>query len=87
MTDGFLVGLDVGTSGAKAVAFTTGGAVVGVERVAYEWSRTMLAGGIPGTELSAAELADHALTALVRLLDRLPAGHVHGVGVASMAES
>ena len=78
-----LVGLDVGTSSAKAVVFTDQGEVVGKGRASTPWVTTA-----HGVELAAQELLSAAIEALGSALDTTPgaAGAV-AVGITSMGES
>jgi sugar (pentulose or hexulose) kinase len=87
----FLVGLDVGTTGSKAVVFDLDGRSVAVGRAPTPWRGSVgLATGSdsPGeAELDAHELLDAALTAVSHALAAAPSGRVVGLGVTSMAES
>ena len=78
-----LVGLDVGTSSAKAVVFTDQGEVVGEGRARTPWVTTSY-----GVELAADELLNAAIEALGLALD---ASHnttsTTAVGITSMGES
>jgi sugar (pentulose or hexulose) kinase len=78
-----LVGLDVGTSSAKAVVFTDQGEVVGEGRARTPWITTSY-----GVELAAEELLNAAITALGSALDAT-AGTTSAtaVGITSMGES
>ena len=78
-----LVGLDVGTSSAKAVVFTDQGEVVGEGRARTPWITTS-----HGVELAAEELLNVAIEALGSALDATPGTTgVAGVGITSMGES
>jgi len=78
-----LVGLDVGTSSAKAVVFTDQGEVVGEGRARTPWITTSY-----GVELAAEELLDTATEALGLALEATPgASSVTAVGITSMGES
>jgi sugar (pentulose or hexulose) kinase len=78
-----LVGLDVGTSSAKAVVFTDQGEVVGEGRARTPWITTSY-----GVELAAEELLNAAMEALGSALDATPGTtSVAAVGVTSMGES
>jgi sugar (pentulose or hexulose) kinase len=78
-----LVGLDVGTTSAKAVAFTDQGKVVGEGRAPTPWVSTS-----HGVELAAEELLAAAKEALRSALDATPSTtKVTAVGVTSMGES
>jgi len=78
-----LVGLDVGTSSAKAVVFTDQGEVVGEGRARTPWITTSY-----GVELAAEELLNAAIEALGLALDATPGTtSVTAVGITSMGES
>jgi sugar (pentulose or hexulose) kinase len=78
-----LVGLDVGTSSAKAVVFTDKGEVVGEGRARTPWITTS-----DGVELAAEELLNAAIEALGSALDATPgAARATAVGITSMGES
>jgi sugar (pentulose or hexulose) kinase len=78
-----LVGLDVGTSSAKAVVFTEQGEVVGEGRARTPWITTSY-----GVELAAEELLNAAMSALGLALDATPGTtSVTAVGITSMGES
>jgi sugar (pentulose or hexulose) kinase len=78
-----LVGLDVGTSSAKAVVFTDQGEVVGEGRASTPWATTSY-----GVELAAEELLNAAIEALGSALDATPgATSATAVGITSMGES
>jgi sugar (pentulose or hexulose) kinase len=78
-----LVGLDVGTSSAKAVVFTDQGEVVGEGRARTPWITTSY-----GVELAAEELLDAATEALGLALEATRgASSVTAVGITSMGES
>jgi sugar (pentulose or hexulose) kinase len=78
-----LVGLDVGTSSAKAVVFTDQGEVVGEGRARTPWITASY-----GVELAAEELLNAAIDALGLALDATPgATSVTAVGITSMGES
>jgi sugar (pentulose or hexulose) kinase len=77
-----LVGIDVGTTFAKAVVCDAGGAELAHARVPTGWTRVAT-----GAEADADALAGAALAAAGRALDEAPDGEVAGVGVAGMAES
>jgi sugar (pentulose or hexulose) kinase len=78
-----LVGLDVGTTSAKAVVFTHRGEVVGEGRVPTPWVTTA-----HGVELDAGELLAAAVGALESAVDSTPGtAKVAGVGITSMGES
>jgi sugar (pentulose or hexulose) kinase len=78
-----LVGLDVGTSSAKAVVFTDQGEVVGEGRARTPWITTSY-----GVELAAEELLNAAIEALGSALDATPGTtSATAVGITSMGES
>ncbi|MFI7585538.1 FGGY family carbohydrate kinase [Spongisporangium articulatum] len=77
------VGLDVGTTSSKAVAYSATGAELGSGRAPTVWRTTPL-----GVELDPAVLLDSALSALASAVAGLPpAVTVAGVGVTSMGET
>lgn len=77
-----LVGLDVGTSSAKAVVYTPEGRPVGAGTAATPWSVTA-----DGVETTAGALIACAVGALADALAAAPDGPVVGLGVTSMGES
>ena len=78
-----LVGLDVGTSSAKAVVFTDQGEVVGEGRARTPWITTSY-----GVDLAADELLNAAIEALGSALDATPGTtSATAVGITSMGES
>jgi sugar (pentulose or hexulose) kinase len=78
-----LVGLDVGTSSAKAVVFTDQGEVVGEGRARTPWLTTS-----HGVELAADELLNAAIEALGSALETTPGtAGATAVGITSMGES
>jgi sugar (pentulose or hexulose) kinase len=78
-----LVGLDVGTTSAKAVVFTDQGEVVGEGRARTPWITTSF-----GVELAAEELLNAAIEALSSAVDAAPGTtNVTAVGITSMGES
>jgi sugar (pentulose or hexulose) kinase len=78
-----LVGLDVGTTSAKAVVFTDKGEVVGEGRAGTPWVTTE-----HGAELAPQELQATAIGALRLALEATPGtASVAGVGITSMGES
>jgi sugar (pentulose or hexulose) kinase len=78
-----LVGLDVGTTSAKAVVFTDQGEVVGEGRARTPWITTSF-----GVELAAEELLNAAIEALSSAVDAAPGTtDVTAVGITSMGES
>jgi sugar (pentulose or hexulose) kinase len=78
-----LVGLDVGTSSAKAVVFTDQGEVVGEGRANTPWITTPY-----GVELAAEELVHAAIEALGSALHATPGmTSATAVGITSMGES
>jgi sugar (pentulose or hexulose) kinase len=76
------IGLDVGTTAAKAVAFTATGQAVAAGQASTPWTLTPT-----GAEVAAADLLTSAKTALAQLLTRCPAGAVAAVGITGIAES
>jgi sugar (pentulose or hexulose) kinase len=78
-----LIGLDVGTSSAKAVVFTDQGEIVGEGRARTPWITTSY-----GVELAAEELLNAAIEALASALDATPGTtSATAVGITSMGES
>jgi sugar (pentulose or hexulose) kinase len=82
MTEGLLLGLDVGTTFVKAAAIALDGRELGYGRARTPWE------AVPG----GAEMAPHELSAAViaagrEALKAAPEGRVLGVGVTSMAET
>jgi sugar (pentulose or hexulose) kinase len=78
-----LLGLDVGTTSAKAVVFTDQGEVVGEGRARTPWITTSF-----GVELDAEELLNAAIEALGSAVDAAPGTtSVTAVGITSMGES
>jgi sugar (pentulose or hexulose) kinase len=77
-----LLGLDVGTTASKAVAFTLDGRAVGSGSARTPWARTS-----HGTELDARALVDCARAAVATALAEAPDGDVLGLGVTGMGES
>ena len=78
-----LLGLDVGTTSAKAVVFTDQGEVVGEGRARTPWITTSF-----GVELDAEELLQAAIEALGSAVDAAPGTtSVTAVGITSMGES
>ena len=82
MTEGLLLGLDVGTEFTKAVAVT----LDGKER-AHGRARTPWRSVPTGAEMDPGALVDAAVAAARDALNDAPAGRVLGVGVTSMAET
>jgi sugar (pentulose or hexulose) kinase len=82
MTDRLLVGLDVGTSTCKAVAYTEDGVAVSQGTSITPWVTTAT-----GAEMDPRALLDAAIEALARALAGAPDGPVAGVGVAGIGES
>jgi sugar (pentulose or hexulose) kinase len=80
--DSLLIGLDVGTSSAKAVVFTADGRELSAGKARTPWSTTP-----DGTELAADDLVSCALEALGRALAAAPEGRVVALGVTGMGES
>ncbi len=80
---GAWVGLDVGTTSSKAVAYDETGAPIGTGRARTIWRTTD-----HGVETDADALLQQALTALDEAVRQLPDGtRVLGVGVTSMGET
>ena len=77
----WLVGLDVGTTSCKAAVTTTDGREVASGRAPTPWTTSPL-----GTEIDADALVTAARSALAQAVAAAPAGHIAGVGIASMAE-
>jgi sugar (pentulose or hexulose) kinase len=77
-----LVGVDVGTTSAKAVATGLDGGVLAVGRAPLTWSRTTR-----GAEIDADRLVEASLEAITQALAVSGAGRVIALGVASMGES
>jgi sugar (pentulose or hexulose) kinase len=77
----YLIGLDVGTSRVKAVAFDRAGAVVTSAELPTPWQQD---GG--GTSMDAGELRDVVLTVVGRSAAELPSP-VAGIGVTGMGEA
>ena len=77
-----LVGLDVGTTGSKAVVFTADGRPLSQGRSDTPWQTTA-----HGAEMSPAAVLESARTALAAALAEAPGGPVVAVGVTSMGES
>ena len=82
MATTLLVGLDVGTTTTKAVAFTDTGEPVATGSASTPWTVTPT-----GAETTAQDLLDSATTALAALLSDCPPGHIAGLGVTGLAES
>lgn len=76
------IGLDVGTTAAKAVAFTGAGEAVSTGQATTPWTLTPT-----GAEVAAPELLDSAKAALSQCLSGCPAGRVAAVGITGIAES
>ena len=78
-----VIGLDVGTTSVKAVAFTAAGEPVGEGRVRTPWATTA-----DGVEMAAADLAVAARDALAQAAAGAPPGEpVVAIGITSMGES
>lgn len=75
-----LIGLDVGTTRVKAVAFDLDGAALGTAEVPTPWQRSAA-----GVEMAAPDLAEAVRTVLVRAC--APLSRVIGLGVTGMGES
>ena len=82
MHDTLFVGLDVGTTTSKAVAFTQDGNPVASGRATTPWTVTAT-----GAELDATALLEAATSAIAEALADCPPGPIGGLGVASLAES
>ncbi|HEU0256960.1 MAG TPA: FGGY family carbohydrate kinase, partial [Microbacteriaceae bacterium] len=82
MSLGYLVGLDVGTTGAKALVSTAGGQTLAQGHARLDWQATRW-----GAETAAQAIFDAALEAVRRALRQAPAGPVAAIGIASFAES
>ena len=82
MATTLLVGLDVGTTTTKAVAFSDTGEPVATGSASTPWTVTPT-----GAETTAQDLLDSATTALAALLSDCPPGHIAGLGVTGLAES
>jgi sugar (pentulose or hexulose) kinase len=82
MTEELLVGLDLGTTYAKAAVVTLDGKERAHGRVPTPWHRVPT-----GAEMDAHDLVRVAVTAARQALAAMPGGRVVGVGVTSMAET
>ena len=82
MATTLLVGLDVGTTTTKAVAFTRHRGTGGDRQCEHPVDRDTDRRGN-----DAQDLLDSATTALAALLSDCPPGHIAGLGVAGLAES
>lgn len=84
MTDArtLLIGVDLGTTGVKAVVFSEAGRALAQGRCATPWTVTA-----DGAETSGERLRDAAFAAIRRAVDRAPSGRIAGIGIASLAES
>jgi sugar (pentulose or hexulose) kinase len=82
VTATLFVGLDVGTTTSKAVAFTDTGKPVAFGQATTPWTLTS-----SGAEMAAEDLLKSVKSALAQLLQNCPPGRVAGVGVTSLAES
>lgn len=82
MSDPLIVGIDVGTSSAKAAVIDGSGREIAHGRAAVPWT------SVPtGAEIDASDLFATAVLAAQRALGSAPEARVAGVGVASMAET
>lgn len=79
---GVLVGLDLGTTSAKAVVTTTDGDVLGVGRQPLTWNRSHV-----GTEVDAQQVLAASLSAIWSALENSAASDVIALGIASMGEA
>ena len=77
-----LVGVDVGTTSAKAAVVTPDGEELAHGRAPMPWTTVAT-----GAEMSAAALVDTALAAVADALERVPEGSVSALGVTGMAET
>lgn len=82
MGQGLLIGLDVGTSSIKAVAFSLEGETFAIGRSVTPWEVTER-----GVELDALALADAARSALSDVVRAADQRKVLAIGIASMGES
>ena len=82
MVTTLFVGLDVGTTATKAVAFSETGEPVATGSASTRWAMTPT-----GAETTAQDLLSSATAALAALLDDCPRGTIAGVGVTGLAES
>jgi sugar (pentulose or hexulose) kinase len=82
MTDELLLGLDLGTTYAKAAVVDLNGGELGHGRAPSPWRRVPT-----GAEMDPGDLLAAAVAAARRALAAVPDGTVVGVGVTSMAET
>jgi sugar (pentulose or hexulose) kinase len=82
VSDGLLVGLDVGTTAVKAAAFDHGGRELAQGRAPTPWREVPT-----GAEVDPGELLDAAVAAAREAVAAAGAGSVTGIGIASMAET
>ena len=82
MTEELLLGLDLGTTSAKAAVVTLDGRERAHGRAPTPWHPVPT-----GAEMDPRELVDAAVAAARQALAAAPSGRVVGVGVASMAET
>lgn len=82
MPTDLFIGLDVGTTAAKAVAFDAAGRAVASGQASTPWTVTPT-----GAEAAAGDLLTSAKNALSSLLAVCPAGRVAALGVTGIAES
>jgi sugar (pentulose or hexulose) kinase len=82
MSQGLLIGLDVGTTTSKAVAFTLEGDPVATGRAATPWE-------VSGdrVQLDARRLVEAARSAIAQIGEALPDEEILGIGIASMGEA
>jgi sugar (pentulose or hexulose) kinase len=82
MTEGLLLGLDLGTTYAKAAVVGLDGGELGHGRARSPWRQVPT-----GAEMDPGDLLTQAVAAARRALAAVPDGTVVGVGVTSMAET
>src|SRR5690625_1787276 len=89
-TQDLVLGLDVGTTSAKASLFSLNGTVLAQGRARTPWRRANLhatSGASLGTELSPEALINAVQEAISTALQQHTSGQVVAVGVTSMGES
>ncbi|MDR5700890.1 FGGY-family carbohydrate kinase [Agromyces aerolatus] len=82
MPSDLLIGLDLGTTTAKASVYAVDGTKVAEGRAATPWGTHAR-----GVEAEATDIRDSAFRALAAAAESAPAGTIRAVGVASIAES